>query len=215
MRYEIVREWDASRFMGRGKVGMIERETPLSIGETLTPQPGEYKDELQRELLSGTIEALLPQSAGAGSAGESSNFDFQAGLDGLVDVPELSKRYDLTEERIISHYLGHTSEIRGQLLAEHPGKALLMDDLYSTNDHGEIGVLWFSGGDFIIYHPEKGQILLRQSPGLGARYGTCGKRDFLTSIYGRKERKGLLALEDIFDAFREIKDYDYYHWEDD
>jgi hypothetical protein len=207
-KYEVIRFWDAPMNYGHGSVGLITRDNLIKIGDEINPLDNEYKDGLQKELLTGVVNGII-------SSDECQNiklpFDFRIGLERKVNLTDLAKRYGKNEDNILTSYFDMYSEMRNEILTKNSG-TLLLDDSYSTLDIGNVGVIWFSGGDLLIYRDNPKEVLRKESPGLGLRYGSCGKRDFLTAIGRVKER---LKLEDIYSAVNSIKDYDYYHWEDD
>ncbi len=88
---------------------------------------------------------------------------------------------------------------------------MLLDDIYLTRDRGNLGVIWRAGGELFIYDYSNGEVFYSTNPGLGIRYGDCGKRDFLNAV-GQKEQ---LNFQDIVDAVGKIRDYDNYPREED
>jgi hypothetical protein len=213
MKYEVLRFWDATLFgPGAGYVGMVDRLEDITEGYLLTPQPGEYKDELEKELLTGKVSCILKNGEysdpepGSGA---------RVGLEAIVDVAELSRRYHKSEDEIMDSYLHLGSDGKDKVLAQASGGMLLLDDIFNTHDRGRLGVLWKAGGDFYIFDYKSGEILDQRSPGLGARYGNCGKRDFIATITRIMDQKHPISYRDLLTAFDSIRDYEYYHWEDD
>ncbi len=211
MKYEIYRAWDASRFAGIGFVGYLEREK-IEKGECLIPRENEFKDDLQRELLTGKVNCVLKRGEYKYPKPDS---EARVGLEEVVNVSELAKKYNISEDKILDDYLHLSSPGRKKVAAMCQGGLLLLDDFYSTEDRGLVGIIWRARGDFIVYEFETGDIIDKRWFNLGARYGNCGKRDFLRTIQDIEDRNKELKLSDIFTAIKSIRDYDYYHYEDD
>jgi len=212
MKLEIKRLSDATRFEGNGSVGVLERAEMLKVGDKLVPAENEYSHEIEKELLTGKV--LVTFKKGEYNSSFEKISDYLIGLEGIVDVKDFARRYNFSEDFILSKYLHLSSPIRDKILAENSGKPILLDDLEFTKDRGQVGILWVSEGEFVVYSPEEDKILFKKSPGLGINYGTYGKNDYLAAITEIIDKKKDLDFEEIITASNSIKDWDHYHWID-
>lgn len=192
MKYEVCRFFDASRFeVSIGTVGCLDREGTFEIGDELTPRPEEYMHELEKELYTGFVLAIVKKGEFDNNRQDADyrivlgdvdirewakreNTSIDDVLSKLsnfkIDVRELSERYNISEDIILSKFLHLTSEARDRILAELAeitGGDILLDDIYDT-DIGQVGIIWFSGksytrgGNLIVYDFNKGDIITRK-----------------------------------------------------
>lgn len=204
MKYEVVRFYDSSRFRGHAVIACVEADTLPRVGDAFEPRPEECDGKIDREIKTGVISHIVQLTDGA--------VDYRMALEGVIDVSELSNRYGISEDTILSTCLGLSSRGRDQLLSKHGGVRLL-DDIVHTADKGTVGVLWIAQGPFLLYDYETGQVLHEWNPGLGANYGRIGANDFLGAIHEASERSGKknLVFDAVLQAIDAIGDWDHYH----
>ena len=182
MRYQIGRHWDATMFgPGLGKAGCIERDEQITQGYVVVPLPEDFTDDLQRELLSGTVQAVVRASECQDVQGA----DFRIWLREEVDVADLARRHGKTEDEILDVYLGLGSEAAAQVKARNRGKPVLLDDIYHTIDRGEVGVIWFFGGELMLYGVPTGSEYERTHTAPGVQGHMELRRRFLMTVPGR------------------------------